>query len=249
MSYIPVRSGFTGPSNKIGGSSPYHTDLKLLQSLPIAEKVKMIDAIAKQNQTIGREIEFSNQAVSGRRWNANANLADKIDLLERATAAHGHSQHSGWQSLDFYTPFKGKSRFDKGAVEDASIYIPAVAGGKVTRGSGGGYGYFSESLDPSGKVIARVGHGNIDRPEAGDVNVLGAPPEAPQLPGGQQVSNEDSVNKLLEALGVGKQPTLKDMLVSQALNQALQRRQEMSSLANLPQAGFISPQQAMEMFT
>ena len=74
-------------------------------------------------------------------------------------------------------------------------------------------------------------------------------PEAPQLPGGQQVSNEDSVNKLLEALGVGKQPTLKDMLVSQALNQALQRRQEMSSLANLPQAGFISPQQAMGMFT
>ena len=63
-------------------------------------------------------------------------------------------------------PFKGKSRFDKGAVEDASIYIPGVAGGKIRRGSGGNYGYFSEALDPSGKVVFRVGHGNVDRPEA-----------------------------------------------------------------------------------
>ena len=75
-------------------------------------------------------------------------------------------------------------------------------------------------------------------------------PEDPQLPGSTtQASNEDSVNKLLEALGIGKQPTLKDMLVSQALNQALQRKQEMSSFASLPQAGYISPQQAMEMFS
>jgi hypothetical protein len=248
MSYLTERSGFTAPKGKGGAGTEYHIDLKLLASLPVAERVKMFDALARQKQTIGREIEFSNPAVSGRRWNPSAELDEKIDLLERAAGAHSHSRHPGWQSFDYYVPFKGKSRFDKGAVEDASIYIPAVAGGKVRRGSGGGYGYFSESLDPSGKVIARVGHGNIDRPEAGDVNVLGAAPEAPQLPGDTQTNNEDSVNKLLEALGVGKQPTLKDMLVSRALGQALERRQEMESLINLPQAGFITPQQAMQMF-
>jgi len=246
MSYLTERSGFTAPKGKGGVGDEYHIDLKLLSSLPIAERVKMFDALARQKQAIGREIEFSNPAVSGRRWNLNAELAEKVDLLERAAGAHSHSQHPDWQSFDYYVPFKGKSRFDKGAVEDASIYIPAVAGGKVRRGSGGGYGYFSESLDPSGKVIARVGHGNVDRPEVGDVNVLGAPPEAPQLPSTN--TPDQNTDKLLEQL-LGKQPTIKDILLSRALGQALERRQEMSNLFNTPQAGYISPQQAMKMFS
>jgi hypothetical protein len=137
----------------------------MLQSLPIAERVKAMDAVANQYNALGRNVEFSNAAVSGRRWDPTANLADKVDLLERASGAHSHSRHPGWDSFDFYVPFKGKSRFDKGAVEDASIYLPGVAGGKIRRGSGGGYGYFSEALDPSGKVLFRVGHGNVDRPE------------------------------------------------------------------------------------
>jgi len=166
MAYSVNRSGYTGPSNKIGGSSPYHIDWKALKSLPAIEKVKAMDALANQYGSHGREIEFSNNAVAGRRWNTAADLSDKIDLLERAAAAHAHSQSPGFDSFDFYVPFKGKSRFDKGAVEDASIYIPGIAGGKIRRGSGGGYGYFSEALDPSGKVVFRVGHGNVDRPEA-----------------------------------------------------------------------------------
>ena len=172
MSYLTTRAGFTGPAGKMGSGAPHHIDLKLLQSLPIAEQVKMVDAVARQYQANGRELEFSNAAVSGARWNPAADLSDKVDLLNRAAKAHSHSQHSGWNSLDFYVPFKGKSRFDKGAVEDASIYLPVVAGGKVRRGSGGGYGYFSEALDPQGRMIARVGHGNIDRPEKdGDITI------------------------------------------------------------------------------
>jgi hypothetical protein len=166
MTYPVFRGGYTGPSNKIGGSTPFHIDLKALKSLPAIEKVRAIDALANQYGSHGREIEFSNDAVSGRKWNTAADLSDKIDLLERAAAAHAHSQSPGFDSFDFYVPFKGKSRFDKGAVEDASIYIPGVAGGKIRRGSGGNYGYFSEALDPSGKVVFRVGHGNVDRPEA-----------------------------------------------------------------------------------
>jgi len=181
MAYTPVRSGFTGPSAKIGGSSDYHIDLKLLESLPVAERVKAVDALAKQYKAIGRDIEFSNAAVSGQRWDLNKDLSDKVDLLQRAAGAHAHSKHPGWQSLDFYVPFKGKSRFDKGAVEDASIFLPGVAGGKVRRGSGGGYGYYSESLDPSGKVLFRVGHGNIDRPEKDGEITLSAQASTPQM--------------------------------------------------------------------
>jgi len=209
MAYITNRSGFTGPSGKIGGSSPYHQDLKLLESLPIAERVKMMDAIARQNQAIGREIEFSNAAVAGKRWNLGADLSDKIDLLNKAASAHAHSQHPGWQSFDYYTPFKGKTRFDKGAVEDASIYLPVVAGGKVRRGSGGGYGYYSEAFDPQGRMIARVGHGNIDRPEA-EAEVLIPNTLSPgtlysENPGSASGQQDQMVGYLLGSLLTGQQ--------------------------------------------
>ena len=163
MTYTAVRSGFTGPSAHIGGSSDYHIDLKLNESLPIAQRVNALDALARQYKSIGREIEFSNQNVGGARWNLEADLSDKVDLLNRAAGAH--APRPGWQSVDFYVPFAGKSRFDAGAVEGASIYVPAIAGGKVRRGSGGDYGYFSEALSPSGEVLFRVGHGDVRRPE------------------------------------------------------------------------------------
>lgn len=164
VQYLPTyRSGFTGPSERIGGSSPYHIDLKVLQTLPLQERIRAMDSLANQYSSIGREIEFSNQAVSGKRWNPNAPLEEKVNLLE--LAAKAHAPRSGWDSYDFYVPFKGKSRFDPGAVEGASIFIPGVPGGKITRGSGGGYGYFSEAVDPSGRVVFRVGHGDINRPE------------------------------------------------------------------------------------
>jgi hypothetical protein len=138
-------------------------------------------------------------------------------------------------------PFKGKSRFEKGAVEDASIYIPAVAGGKVRRGSGGGYGYFSESLDPSGRVIARVGHGNIDRPEAGDVNVIGNAPVAPQLPAATLDSDaraRDILKAFLygtQAQGETQQKTLpqafKEQLLGTVMSEALNPTAFLSSYA------------------
>ena len=130
-SYLPTyRSGFTGPSERIGGSSEYHIDLKILSSLPLAEKIRALDSLANQYKGIGRQIEFSNEGVSGRRWDPSATLEDKVALFEAVRGAH--APRAGWDPLDFYVPFAGKSRFDKGAVEGASIYIPGVPGGKIT---------------------------------------------------------------------------------------------------------------------
>ena len=203
--YLPTyRSGFTGPSERIGGSSPYHIDFKILSSLPLSEKIRALDSLAKQYKSIGRQIEFSNQGVAGRRWDPTAPLEDKVALFEAVRGAHAPRQ--GWDPLDFYAPFaKAKDRFEPGAVEGASIYIPGVPGGKITRGSGGGYGYFSEAQDPSGRVVFRVGHGDINRPEEqGEIVVAETKPQTPvdttTAGSGSKTADELLVEKLGELL-------------------------------------------------
>ena len=210
-SYLPTyRSGFTGPSERIGGSSPYHIDLKILSELPIAEKIRALDSLANQYKSIGRQIEFSNEAVSGRRWDPTAPLEDKVALFEAVRGAHAPRQ--GWDPLDFYVPFADKSRFDTGAVEGASIYIPGVPGGKITRGSGGGYGYFSESQDPSGRVVFRVGHGDTNRPEE-QTEILVAegqpkPPTDTATTAGTKTADELLLEKLDEIINPKQKITL-----------------------------------------
>lgn len=195
--YLPTfRSSYTGKSENIGGSSPYHIDLKILSSLPYEEKIRALDSLARQYAQNRRVIEFSNQAVSGRQWNPDASPEEKKALYEAATTAH--RPRPGWDPLDFYIPFQGKSRFDEGAVEGASIYIPGVPGGKIRRGQGGGYGYFSEAMDPGGRVVFRVGHGDINRPEAeGEILVADQPPLAPQTPATPGTPKAKSAEELL----------------------------------------------------
>lgn len=201
--YLPTyRSGYTGPSERIGGSSPYHIDLKILSQLPISEKIRALDSLANQYKSIGRQIEFSNEGVAGRRWDPTASLEDKVALFEAVRGAH--APRAGWDPLDFYVPFAGKSRFDPGAVEGASIYIPGVPGGKITRGSGGGYGYFSEALDPSGRVVFRVGHGDTNRPEEQTEVLVAEQASAPPTTGapttGAKTADELLVEKLEQIL-------------------------------------------------
>jgi len=196
--YLPTyRSGFTGPSERIGGSSPYHIDLKVLQTLPLQQRIQAMDSLANQYRSIGREIEFSNQAVSGRRWNPNAPIEEKVNLLEQAAKAH--APRSGWDSYDFYVPFaKAKDRFEPGSVEGASIYIPGVPGGKIRRNVAGDYGYYSEALDPTGRVVFRVGHGDINRPEAEtEVVVEGQTPQQTQTAQTTGKSAEDVLNEAI----------------------------------------------------
>lgn len=227
MSYFPVRSGFTGPAGRIGSGSEYHIDLKVRDDLPLAEKIKAFDELARQYQSIGREIEFSNQGVAGTKYRLDLPMDERGRILMQAAAAH--QPRAGWKSFDYYVPFKGKSRFDPG-VEGASIFLPGIQGGKVRRGSGGGYGYYSESLDPSGNVIFKVGHGDINRPEAGDVNVLGKPPAAPKLPEpeGQpapqvEKKKEDPMKALLfqTFLEQLNQPSIAQQLLQSELSNAI----------------------------
>ena len=206
-SYLPTyRSGFTGPSERIGGSSPYHIDLKILSSLPYEEKIRAIDSLANKYDSLGRRIEFSNRGVGGRVWDVNATPEQKKALYEAVTGAH--QPRPGWDPLDFYVPFKtAEDRFQQGAIEGASIFIPGVPGGKITRGSGGDYGFFSESVDPSGRVVFRVGHGDINRPEEqGEILVEG----------GQQTAT-------------GKPTKSADDLLLEKLEQLLKPKQEIGS--------------------
>ena len=213
--YLPTfRSSYTGESQNIGGSSPFHIDFRLLASLPWQEKIRAVDSLARTYDSHGRRIEFSNQGVAGRVWDVNATPEQKKALYEAATRSH--AARPGWDPLDFYVPFKtAKDRFQQGAVEGASIYIPGVPGGKITRGSGGGYGYFSEAQDPSGRVVFRVGHGDINRPETETTIAVTDQPAAGAKPPAQTADQKTPNELLAEAIEkLTKQSTQRTMPTS-----------------------------------
>jgi hypothetical protein len=125
-------------------------------------------------------------------------------------------------------PSRESLRFDKGAVEGASINLPGIAGGKVRRGTASDYG-FTQITCPSGKVLFKVGHGDITRPETGDVNVLGQAPLAPELPaatGQQETKNNSGADEVKYALfqqllNQSQQPSLTQQLLNQELSRLM----------------------------
>jgi hypothetical protein len=183
-------AGYTGPSKNIGGSSPYHIDMKLSQSLPIAQRRAMFDSLAQKYADEGRHIEFSNPAVAGRRWDLNAEDAVKDQLLVDAAAAHSHNLHKGKDSYDFYVPYRGKDRWDKSA-EGAPIYMPTITGGSVTTGQGGGYGRWASGLNPEGVELVRIGHGDVTR-GGGNPNAI------------QRTLTTEGVNKPIDSIDTSK---------------------------------------------
>lgn len=167
------RSGLrTGASQHIGGSSDYHIDTKFAKNLPIEQKIAMVDQLARGYAAQGRKMEFSNSAVSGEVWNPNASMEEKIKLYNRVTAAHGHSVHSNWDSLDYYNPTMDETRFGS-SVEGAEILMPTVEGGSLEYHSGGGYGAFGVIVDKSGNVVAKTGHGDDRYAKSGTVQFDG----------------------------------------------------------------------------
>ena len=158
----------TGSSQFIGGSSDYHIDTKFPASLPVEKAVAMVDQMSRAYAKQGREIEFSNAAVSGLVYDHNAPYSDKLALLKRVFGAH--APRGGWRSMDYYIPLKSdaKGRFGKSA-EAAEIVTPTVAGGKIEYHEGGRYGAFVVVVDENGIVVSKTGHGDIRGSRAGTV--------------------------------------------------------------------------------
>jgi hypothetical protein len=196
--YLPTfRRGFTGPAGRIGSGTEFHIDSQILKNLPEIEKIRAMDSKARQYAQNNRVIEFSNEGVAGRPWNPDAPLEEKIQLYRAATAAHAPRQ-GVWDRLDYYVPFQGENRFGR-SVEGASIYIPGIPGGKIRSSSGGDYGYFSEASDPSGRVVFRVGHGDINRPETeAEIAVAQQAAQQTQAGQGQDKSAEQLLNEAIE---------------------------------------------------
>ena len=134
------------------------------------QKIAMVDQLARGYAARGRKIEFSNSAVAGMVYDVNASPQQKAALLNKAFGAHSHSRHSKFDSLDYYIPSMGETRFGKSA-EGAEILSPTVDGGSLEFHQGGGYGAFTVLLDKDGNVISKTGHGDIRGAKSGTVKL------------------------------------------------------------------------------
>jgi len=165
MAYTLYESGKTGPSANIGGSSDYHIDSKFSTTLGAEKARRMFEEKVKKYNSLGRNVEFSNQGVAGSVYDMSMPDEDRASLFERAHSAH--AARDGWYSLDYYAPTKGNDRFHKSA-EGAPIFAIGLEGGKRETGTGGGYGFHSLMYDNNGSIIAKVGHGDDRFPTNSD---------------------------------------------------------------------------------
>jgi len=171
----------TAPKGYMGSGTEYHIDTKINKSLDMKQKVALVDQLARGYASRGRQMEFSNDAVSGEVYNPNASYQDKVKLLNRVFGAHSHSVHSEFDSLDYYIPqvSDAKGRFGKSA-EAAEILSPTLGGSKLEYREGGGYGAFVVQVDADGNVLSKTGHGDIRTSKAGTVVSLNKPEKKPE---------------------------------------------------------------------
>ena len=165
MGYTIYESGRTGPSANIGGSSEYHIDSKFSTSLGADEARRMFEEKVKKYNSLGRNVEFSNNAVAGSVYDMSLPEEDRSSLFQRAHSAH--APRDGWYSLDYYAPTVGNDRFHESA-EGAPIFAVGLEDGKRETGTGGGYGFHSLMYDSNGTMISKVGHGDNRFPTQSD---------------------------------------------------------------------------------
>jgi hypothetical protein len=212
------------PRKDIFPTTGAHLDVRVIPQFGTQKGKKIDPKTAKtllQNVLIGKEKTPLVQQ-QGQEWKWNFPITSEYG--KRAAPTAGASTfHEGIDvSLGAGTPL---------AYKGYGTYRPDRGFGSLmtTDPQGNPYEIRFLHTEPGGK--AAIGSTDI--------------PTAPTLPSAK--TPDQTTDQLVEQL-IGKQPTMKDVLVSRALGQALERRQEMESLINLPQAGFITPQQAMQMF-
>lgn len=225
---IPV-GAVVDPSRDVFPTTGAHLDVRVIPQFG-AQKGKKIDPQTArsllQNVLIGKDkVPLVQQQGQDWKWNFPI------------TSGYGKRN----------APTAGASTFHQGIDVSLGTGTPLAYKGYGTYRPDSGFGSLTTTDAQGNPYEIRFLH-----TEPGKAAALGSKdiPTVPVLPGAEQPSTpEQNTDKLLEALGIGKQTTMKDILVSRALSQALERRQEMESLINLPQASLITPQQAMQMFS
>jgi len=182
----------TGPEEAIGmrptpdGRNSYHVDTKFNKDLPMEDVVKMMDQLAAGYEAQGRTIEMSNKAVAGRRYSTDMTYDEKVKLLNDSFAAHSHSLHSDFNSIDYYINKASEDRFGDSA-ENAEILVPTYGGKSLVYNESAGYGASVQTRDASGRIVTKTGHGDerkFDMPLGGlvfDISPTSVKPRSQQV--------------------------------------------------------------------
>lgn len=163
-----LSSGFrtglrTGPAGRIGAGTEYHVDARFIETLPLKDKIAMLDSMAAAHAQEGFVMEFSGRGVAGSRWNPNAPLSEKEKLAKKILASH-HTRRPPFQAFDYFIVKRSsRGRGDKSA-EGSNIMAPIISGGTYEYQQGGGYGRHLIIRDKSGNVVAKIGHGDEGLP-------------------------------------------------------------------------------------
>ena len=172
----------TGPEGRIGAGTEYHLDTKFSKDTSLEDRIKLLDQLAKGYRARGREIEFSNDAVAGTVYNPDASMEEKTALLKRVHAAHSHSSHADYDSIDYYIPKISDEKGRRGkSAEGAEILMPTMQDAQLRYGQSGGYGAFVDMVDKDGKIIMTTGHGDIRGARSGTVDLSPPKPAKPSV--------------------------------------------------------------------
>lgn len=178
----------TGPEGMIGAGTEYHLDTKFSKDTSLEDRIKLLDQLAKGYAARGREIEFSNDAVSGTVYDPNASLEEKTALLKKVHAAHSHSSHADYDSIDYYIPEISDKKGRRGkSAEGAEILMPTMQDAQLRYGQSMGYGAFVDMVDKDGKIIMTTGHGDVRGARTGTVDLSPSKPAKPSVEPVQEV--------------------------------------------------------------
>jgi hypothetical protein len=153
--------GGLGGTSTLNPANEYHLDIKFDKSMPMQQVVEQFDKMAYAYMKTNQEIAFSNQGVSGIKYNPADSYTNKIKLLTNVFKAHSHSVTTNMNSGDFYVVPKGGTAWDSGA-ENAKVVAPSLPGGSIDSQISTGYGGSVNIKDRAGKVVITLGHLNKD---------------------------------------------------------------------------------------
>ena len=187
----------TGPEGRIGAGTEYHLDTKFSKDTSLEDRIKLLDQLAKGYRARGREIEFSNDAVAGTVYNPDASMEEKTALLKRVHAAHSHSSHADYDSIDYYIPKISDEKGRRGkSAEGAEILMPTMQDAQLRYGQSMGYGAFVDMVDKDGKIIMTTGHGDVRGARTGTVDLSPSKPAKPSVEPVQEVKPDPKAQEV-----------------------------------------------------